>query len=337
MTANPKPVNRRNPFLIFGGLRETGIIAFIIGLIAIVSLRSPAFLTAQNFSDVLLDIAILVIVSIGQLLVLLTGGIDLSIGSGIALSGMVVGMIFSVDSGLPPGLALLLGAGIGLVLGCFNGLLVSAGEVPPIIATLGTMAIYRGFVFIISKGHWINAHQMPEGFKNLTRGSILGIPNLIFIALLVSFFFYYFLEHVRSGRAIYAVGSNSNAAVFAGLKVKKIQFSVYALSGLLYGLAGVLWVSRFASAQSDSASGFELQTVAANVIGGASTLGGSGKISGVLLGSFLLGIISNALNVTRISPFWKAAIQGLIILLAVITDTLLANRLQKQFMRRRRA
>jgi len=336
MINNTIPVNCRNPFKVFGGLREVGLIVFIIGLVVLVSLRSSAFLTSQNFSDVLLDISILVIVAIGQLLVVITGGIDLSIGSGIAFVGMVVSMVFSANFGLPPELALLMGAGIGLFLGSFNGLLVAVGQVPPIIATLGTMAIYRGFVFIISKGQWINAHQMPEGFKQLTRGSILGIPSLIFIALITSLFFYYYLNHVRSGRAIYAVGSNPTAAVFAGLKANKIRFSVYALSGLLYGLAGVLWVSRFASAQSDSASGFELQSVAAIVIGGASTLGGSGKIFGVLLGSLLLGIISNALNVTRISPFWKLAIQGLIILLAVIGDTLMTNRLQKQFVRRKR-
>jgi rhamnose transport system permease protein len=335
MTTNRETVIRRHPLAAFEGRREAGIVVFIVGLIALVSLRSPAFLTAQNFGDVLLDIAVLVIAAIGQLLVVITGGIDLSIGSGLALSGMIVGLTFSGNMGLHPGLALLMGAGVGVALGTFNGLLVALGEVPPIIATLGTMAIYRGMVFVISKGQWVNAHQMSEGFKSLARGSVAGIPNLIFLAMLVFLYFYYYLQHTPGGRAVYAVGSNPTAAVLAGLKVNRIKFNVYVLSGLLYGLAGVLWVSRYASAQSDSAAGFELQTVAAIVIGGASTLGGSGKITGALLGAFLLGIISNALNVTRISPFWKLAIQGVTILLAVIIDTLMAARLQKSSARRR--
>lgn len=328
--------DRRTSLAVFRGRRELGIAVFTLALILLVSLRSPAFLTTQNFGDVLLDIAILVITSIGQLLVIITGGIDLSLASGLALSGMVVGLFFGQHMALPAGLALLMGAGLGVLMGSVNGLLVSRGEVPPIIATLGTMSIYRGLVFIISKGQWVNAHQMSEGFKNLTRGTLLGLPKLVLLAAVIFLFFWYYLAHTRSGRSIYAVGSNQSAAVLAGLKVGRIRFTAYVISGLLYGLAGVLWVSRFASAQSDSATGFELQTVAACVIGGASTLGGSGKLSGLLLGTFLLGIISNALNVARVSPFWKLAIQGATILLAVVADTLMASRMQKSLARRKK-
>ncbi len=155
----------------------------------------------------------------------------------------------------------------------------------------------------------------------------MGIPNLVMIALIVALVAYYFLNHTRTGREIYAVGSNPLAAQVAGIRVNYIRFLVFVVSGALYGMAGVLWVSRYASAQSDSAMGFELQTVAAAVVGGVNIFGGSGTVPGVLLGSLLLGIIINALNLVRISPFWKLAVQGLVILLAVVADALISRRL----------
>jgi rhamnose transport system permease protein len=230
-----------------------------------------------------------------------------------------------------------MGVGIGLALGAFNGILVTKGRVPPIIATLGTLSIYRGLVFAISGGAWVDAAEMPESFKLLARGSILGIPNLVFFAAAVALIFYYFLNHTRTGREIYAVGSNPLAAQVGGIRVDRILFLVFLLSGLLYGMAGVLWVSRYASAQSDSAVGFELQTVAASVVGGVNIFGGSGTIPGVLLGSLLLGVIINALNLVRISPFWKLAVQGLVILLAVVSDALISRRLQRAAALRRTA
>ncbi len=317
------------------GARETGLLGFLVVLVVAVSLRSPYFLTVENLRDILLDIAILSIVAIGQTMVIITRGIDLSVASNLALSGMVVGMTVSSNRDLPPLVALAMGTGIGLALGAFNGLIVTRGNVPPIIATLGTLSIYRGLVFAISGGAWVDAAEMPESFKLLARGSILGIPNLVFIAATVALIFYYFLNHTRTGRGIYAVGSNPLAAQVVGIRVNRIVFLVFLLSGLLAGMGGVLWVSRYASAQSDSAVGFELQTVAASVVGGVNIFGGSGTIPGVLLGSLLLGVIINALNLVRISPFWKLAVQGLVILLAVISDALVSRRLQRAALLRR--
>jgi rhamnose transport system permease protein len=315
--------------------RETGLIIFLIALVVAVSLRSPYFLTVDNLRDILLDIAILVIIAIGQAMVIITRGIDLSVASNLALSGMIVGMTVSANWGLPPALALLMGVGIGLVLGAFNGVLVTRGNVPPIIATLGTLSIYRGLVFAISGGAWVDAAEMPDSFKLLARGAILGIPNLVFLALATALVFYYFLNYTRTGREVYALGSNPQAAQVVGIRVQRILFLVFLLSGLLSGMGGVLWVSRYASAQSDSALGFELQTVAAAVVGGVNVFGGSGTIPGVLLGSLLLGVIINALNLARISPFWKLAVQGLIILLAVLSDALISRRLQRAIALRR--
>jgi rhamnose transport system permease protein len=329
--------NRRGVLALILEVREIGIFVFLVALVIVVSLRSPNFLTVENLRDILLDIAILSIVAIGQTMVIITRGIDLSVASGLALSGMIVGMTISGNQSLPPALTLLMGVGIGLALGAFNGILVTKGRVPPIIATLGTLSIYRGLVFAISGGAWVDAAEMPESFKLLARGSILGIPNLVFFAAAVALIFYYFLNHTRTGREIYAVGSNPLAAQVGGIRVDRILFLVFLLSGLLYGMAGVLWVSRYASAQSDSAVGFELQTVAASVVGGVNIFGGSGTIPGVLLGSLLLGVIINALNLVRISPFWKLAVQGLVILLAVVSDALISRRLQRAAALRRTA
>jgi len=316
-------------------IREVGISVFIIILIAVVSIRSPYFFRVENLRDILLDIAVLAIVATGQTMVILTRNIDLSVGSGLALSGMIVGMSVSSNWSISPLLALLMGMGLGIILGSFNGVVVTKGHVPPIIATLGTLSIYRGLVFAVSGGAWVDAAEMPESFKLLSRNTVLGIPNLVLFAASVIIISYYFLNHTRTGREIYAVGSNPGAARVAGIPVDRIVFLVYVLSGMLFGMGGVLWVSRYASAQSDSAMGFELQTVAAAVVGGVNIFGGSGTIAGVLLGSFLLGIITNALNLVRISPFWKLAMQGLVIILAVVFYTAISRRLQQTLIVRR--
>lgn len=320
---------RRSVLLTIAGVRETGISIFIVLLVIVVSLRSPYFLTVDNIKDVLMDISILSIVAIGEATVIITRGIDLSVASNLALTGMIVGMAHSSHPAVTPGVALLIGMGIGAVLGSLNGLLVTKGRIPPIITTLGTMSIYRGLVFAISGGAWVDAHEMTKEFIGMTKGEILFIPNLVFMAGIVAIISYYFLNHTPTGRQIYALGSNPTAARVAGIHVHRNLFLAYLISGILCGLGGVLWISRYASAQSDTAMGFELQAIAAAVIGGVNIFGGSGTISGVLLGSLLLGIVVNALNLVHISPFWKLAVQGLIILAAVVTDALLSRRLQQ--------
>ncbi|MCL4297362.1 MAG: ABC transporter permease [Anaerolineae bacterium] len=321
---------KQNVLFTLATLRETGIIVFIILLVILVSLRSgSAFLSLENFRDILLNISILAIVALGQTMVIITRGIDLSVSSMIGLVAMMVAFVIKANPELSPVLALLLGMALGCVLGSFNGLLITVGKVPPIIATLGTLSIYRGAVFLYSEGTWINAFELPQSIKVLAKGTPLGLPNLVIFALIVAVIIYYFLNYTRMGRDIYTVGSNPAAAEVAGIRVKRIIFSVYLICGLLCGLAGVLWVSRFESAQTNTALGFELQTVAASVVGGVNIFGGSGTVTGVLLGAFLLGIINNALTLVRISPFWQLAAQGLLILLAVVVDSLILRRLQR--------
>lgn len=314
---------------VFVRFRELGILAIIVVLAALVGLRNPAFLTPSNFGDILLNISILVIVALGQTMVIITRGIDLSVSSTIGLTAMMVSYTIVAFPEMPPLLTIPLGMALGAALGSINGLIISDGGVPPIIATLGTLSIYRGLVFFYSEGTWINAFEMPPAFRQLAKGAPLGIPNLILIAALVAIAVYFFLKYTRTGRDIYAVGSNPDAARFAGIRTGRIIFLVYVISGLLCGLAGVLWASRFEAAQTNTALGFELQTVAAPFIGGVSTMGGSGSVLGVVLGAFLLGIINNALTLVQISPFWQLAAQGVLILLAVIADSLISRRIQQ--------
>ncbi len=332
MTAQNPPADRSGFSTLLWNIarfREAGISIFILILIVAVTMRNPAFLTAENFKDILLNISILAIVALGQTMVILTRGIDLSVSSMVGLVAMMVSFLVKENPDLSIPLVVLLGMLLGAVLGMFNSLIIAIGKVPPIIATLGTLSIYRGLVFYYSQGTWINSFELPRSFKELSKGTPLGLPNMVIIAILVAVIVFYFLNYSRTGREIYAVGSNPAAAQFAGIRKDRIVFLVYLLSGIASGLAAVLWASRFESAQTNTALGFELQTVAAAVVGGVSISGGVGTVPGVLLGALLLGIIQNALTIVRISPFWQLAAQGLLILIAVITDKWILGRVER--------
>ena len=316
-------------FLTLARFRELSIIIFILLLIGIVAVNTPSFLTADNFRNILLNISILAIVALGQTMVIITRGIDLSVSSMIGLVAMMVSFTVVAFPSVTPALAILLGMLLGGILGSFNALIITAGKVPPIIATLGTLSIYRGMVFLYSGGTWINSFEMPEGYRALAKAAPLGLPNIILFAAVVAVAVYIFLNYTRPGRDIYAVGSNPEAANVAGIPVQRTLFMVYVISGVLAGLAAVLWASRFESAQTNTALGFELQTVAAAVVGGVNIFGGSGTVVGVILGAFLLGTIENALILVRISPFWQLAAQGLLILIAVVVDSTIRRRLQR--------
>jgi rhamnose transport system permease protein len=329
VTVKTPTASRSNLLLTLTRYREFGIILIIIILAVIVTLRAPVFLTLGNFRDILLDISILVIVALAQTMVILTHGIDLSVGSVIGLVAMMVAFTIKANPTIPLVVVVLLGMALGAILGSFNGLIIAIGKVPPIIATLGTLSIYRGMIFLYSKGYWIPPFQLPDTFKLLSKGTFLGIPHIIIFAIVVAILVYYFLNYTRTGRDIYAVGSNPDAAQYVGIRKQRIIFLVYVLTGIAAGLAGVLWASRFESSQTNTALGFELQTVAASIVGGVSISGGVGTIPGVLLGALLLGMINNSVTLVRISPFWEQAAQGLLILIAVVSDILIMRRVQR--------
>src|SRR5699024_3375993 len=205
----------------------------------------------------------------------------------------------------------------------------------PIIASLGLMYVYRGSTFMVAGGEWINAHQMPESFKAIATSNILGINTLIFIAIIVFLFFYYFMTFTVTGRRIYAVGSDPESAKISGINIDKILILVYSVMGGLSGLAGVLWVSQYASAQGNTASGYELTVIAACILGGVSINGGVGRITGVLLGAVLLGILNNALPLIHVSPFWQSAIEGAVILFAVLFNVIVNQKYERNQLLRR--
>ncbi|MEF3048116.1 ABC transporter permease [Pseudotabrizicola sp. L79] len=301
--------------------REAILSAAILVLIVLIALRFPAFVAPANLANVFNDTSPLMILAIGQMIVILTKCIDLSVAANLALTGMVVSLLNIAAPDLPLVVTLLVAVSLGAVLGMFNGILVWKLNIPPIVVTLGTMTIYRGIIFLISNGKWVNAHEMSAAFKAFPRHVFLGFPVLSWIALGVILIAIVVMTRTTLGRAFYAVGGNPHAAVYTGLNVGRTQFWAFTISGALAGLTGYLWVSRYAVAYVDIAGGFELDVVAACVIGGISIAGGIGTMGGAVLGALFLGVIKNALPVINISPFWQLAISGAAILIAVVLNS----------------
>jgi rhamnose transport system permease protein len=297
--------------------RELLLLVAIALVLGIISSRFPAFITPSNLTSVFNDTSPLILLAIGQMIVILTKCIDLSVAANLALTGMIVSLINIAAPGLPIIVTLVVATGFGACLGMFNGILVWKLDIPPIVVTLGTMTIFRGTIFLLTEGKWVNSHEMSDTFKAFPRSDILGLPVLSWFAIAAVILFTIVMTRTTLGRAFYAAGGNPHAATYAGINVGRTQFWAFTISGALAGLTGYLWVSRFAVAYVDVAGGFELTVVAACVIGGVSIMGGIGSVAGALLGALFLGIIANALPVVNISPFWQMAISGGAIIVAV--------------------
>ncbi len=298
-------------------VRELILSIAILALLVLISARFAGFAAPSNLLNVFNDTAPLIILALGQMVVILTRCIDLSVAANLALTGMVVAMINVAMPGLPIPVILTIAILLGAIMGAINGLLVWKLAIPPIVVTLGTMTVFRGIIFLISDGKWVNAHEMSDAFTGFPRTTVLGLPMLSWVAILAVVIFGIMMARTSLGRAIFAVGGNPHAAVYAGINVGKTQFLAFVLSGALAGLTGYLWVARYAVAYVDIAGGFELEVVAACVIGGISIAGGIGSVGGAVLGAIFLGVVKNALPVINISPFWQLAISGSAILIAV--------------------
>lgn len=297
--------------------REILLAGIVILMIAGFSTRATGFASPENLGKIFNDTSILIILALGQMVVILTKSIDLSVAANLAFTGMAVAMLNAAFPGLPLGLLILTAILIGAALGAINGFLVWALRIPPIVVTLGTLTIYRGMAFVLSGGAWVNAHQMSPSFLDVPRMTVLGLPVLSWTGIAIIAFAWLVLTRTQFGRSAYATGGNPNAAVYAGIDTGRTRFLAFVLSGALAGLSGYLWVSRYAVAYVDIAAGFELDSVAANVIGGVSIAGGIGSVAGAVLGALFLGVIKNALPVIGISPFAQMAISGVVIVLAV--------------------
>jgi rhamnose transport system permease protein len=298
-------------------MRETILAGAILVLLLLVAARFPGFVAPANLANVFNDTAPLIILALGQMVVILTRCIDLSVAANLALTGMAVAMVNVAVPGLPIGVIMVIAILLGAAMGAINGLLVWKLAIPPIVVTLGTMTIFRGIIFLISDGKWVNAHEMSSAFTGVPRMVLLGLPVLSWAAIITIILFGIMMARTQFGRSIFAVGGNPHAAVYTGIDVGKTQFWAFVVSGALAGLTGYLWVSRFAVAYVDIAGGFELEVVAACVIGGISIAGGIGSVGGAVLGAIFLGVVKNALPVVNISPFWQLAISGSAILIAV--------------------
>lgn len=287
-------------------------------LLAAVVLVFPGFAAPANLAGVLDDTALLIMLALGQMLVILVRGVDLSVAANLALCGMLAALFNRAfpGAGVLPVLLLTLLAG-GL-LGAFNGILVWKLKLPPIVVTLGTMSIYRGVIYLLSQGAWVNDNEMSRDFLAFPRAQFLGLSTLSWLALACAALFIVALRRLPAARNLYAAGGNPEAAAYSGIDAGRMQFRAYVVCGAIAGLAGYLWVARFAVAYTDIALGFELQVIAACLIGGVVITGGAGSALGVLLGCLFLGVIRSSLPLVGISAFWQMFINGVVILVAVL-------------------
>jgi rhamnose transport system permease protein len=301
--------------------RDAVLAAILAAMIAAITVRAPVFLSATSLDTLATDGGILAMMAVVQMLAVITGGIDLSIAATMALVGMVTALMSRAYPELPVVLTVASSLALGLIAGAINAALIAVVGMPPIVVTLGTMSIYRGAVFLVSGGAWVNAHEFGRGYLEFPTARSLGVTHITWIAVVVILAGYVLLNHARTGRALHALGGNRAAARYVGIDESRVLLRVYCLTGAISGLAGYLWVARYAVAYTETALGFELQTVAACVIGGVSIAGGSGRVLGCVLGVAFLIIILNSLPMIDVSPFWQMAISGAAILVAVIVNS----------------
>jgi ribose transport system permease protein len=281
-------------------------------------LTTNDFLTLTNLDNLIRQVAVFAILSVGQLFVILTGGIDLSVGSILGLSGGATALLLA--SGAPIPITILAGLGAGLAVGLVNGLLVTRLKLPPFIATLGMLGVARGLVLLLTSARTIA--PLPDAFNNIANGFILGLPSLFWILILVTIVAAFVLGRSVFGRYIYAVGSNAESARLSGVPVNLVLLAVYSISGLLAGFAGVLTTSRLGAGIPTAGTGYELQAIAGAVIGGASLSGAKGRTIGAVLGALIMGLLANGGNLLAIDPFYLQIAIGLLIILAVYFDHL---------------
>lgn len=300
--------------------REAALALLIAAMVGGVAIYAPAFAAPASLLGVLNDTAFLFMLAIGQTMVLLTRGIDLSVAANLALTGMLVALVGQYGPDMPGPVYLVLAAVIGAGLGLVIGGLIGGLGIPPIVVSLGALAIYRGLIVVIGGGDQVNASEMGAGFQAFSRVSFAGLTSPVWIAALIAIAAQVFLTRSHTGRALYAVGGNPVAARYCGVSVEKAEVLVYVLSGTIAGICGYLWVARYGVAYSEIALGYELTVIAACVIGGVSIGGGVGTVPGALLGALFLGVVVNALPTMQVSPFWQMAVAGTVILLAVVLN-----------------
>ncbi|MBV9304178.1 MAG: ABC transporter permease, partial [Acidobacteriaceae bacterium] len=287
------------------------------------TIATPHFLTKVNLSSVARQTAVINMMALGMTPVIISGGIDISVGSILAIAGLFGAM--AIKSGQPIPVALAIGIGTGFLCGTLNGLFITQLRISPFIVTLGTLGIYRGIALVVSKG--LPVHEIPASFSYLGAGTLLGIPVSLWTLAACAILMHFVLENTKLGRYTFAIGSNESAAYYAGVPIKFHLTSVYAITGILTGLAGMIEASRLMTGQPTAGQGYELQAIAAVVIGGGSLRGGEGSVAGTLVGAFIIGLLSNGSDLLGVNPYWQQVIIGAVIIAAVGFDELRKRKL----------
>lgn len=299
-------------------LKKSGALIGLVVLFVVISCLNSSFIEPGNLKNLLRQVSINALISFGMTFVILTGGIDLSVGSILALSSALMGSM--IIGGLNPVLAIIVACVIGTALGAVNGLIVTVGKVAPFIATLATMTVFRGLTLVYTNGNPISGLSEDQAFLDFGQGYFLSIPVPAVIMLLVFAVLHFILTSTPLGRKTYAVGGNEKVSFIAGIKIERIKVFAYAVTGTLTALAGAILTSRLNSAQPTAGTGYELDAIAAVVLGGTSLSGGKGRIVGTLIGALIIGTLNNGLNILNVSSFYQQVVKGIVILLAVLMD-----------------
>ena len=308
-------------------VRELGILAALALVVIVTTAVNPRFLSVQSIRDLLLNASIIALLTVGQTLVVVTRNVDLSVGSVLGLTAFMTGTLFVGRPGLPVVAAVLAGVLVGTACGALNGAVTAVGKVPSLVVTLGTLYVFRGVDYAWAGGRQINAADLPDSLLTLGSGRLLGVPYLVAITVVLVAVAAFALRSYRSGRELYAIGSNPDAAVLAGIPVGRRLFCAFVLSGAVAGLAGVLFTAGYGTVDATAGTGFELQVISAVVVGGVAIFGGSGSVVGAALGALLLSTIGSAIVVLRVPSFWQQAIVGTLLIGAIALDRLLALRI----------
>lgn len=310
----PERSARRNFGALFG--RESGIIIGFLILCAVFAWLNPAFIRVDNLLDVALQSSITAVLAIGMTLVIITAGIDLSVGSVVAIAAYLTADLMARGVAIP--LAILAGLGCGMLAGALNGLLITKGQLPPFIVTLGTMSLLRGLVLIYSQGTPV--YGVPPEFKALIAGRLFGVPIPVLITAVIAVLAYLALHYTPFGQQVIAIGGNEEAARLSGINVQRRLISVYMISGLLAGVASLILTARLGAAEPISGTGYELNAIAAAVMGGASLSGGQGSILGAVVGALIMGSLQNGLTLNNVPSFYQQVAVGAVIIVAVFVD-----------------
>jgi rhamnose transport system permease protein len=315
-------------------VRELGIVVALGLLVAVTAILEPRFIETDSLRNLALNASIFAILAAGQTLVLVTRNVDLSVGSVLGLSAYLAGDLLANHHGMSLPLVFVAGIALGAGCGLLNGLLVTWGQVPALVVTLGTLYTFRGLAFLWTNGKQVNAETLPDSFLNLGTDSILGIPILVIIALIVLLIVGQWLRDFRAGRELYAIGSNPEGARLAGVRSERRVLTAFVLAGALAGLGGVLFTARFGTVDATAGVGYELTVIAAAVVGGVAIFGGTGSVYGAALGALLLGTITSSLIVLRVEAFWQQAAIGALLLLTIAFDRLIGLRVDAALRRR---